>query len=130
MYIVPNEYIILLKNKPKNHFIDEIDQNELMRRDTKKFAPILNYKLSLISSSTVMGFVSFSAFTSLVRISTFPVGAITAGIKNHTSIIKRKRDKHDEILLLAKLNNIEVSISLNRIMYVKNQETLTVHQWF
>ena len=37
-------------------------------------------------------------------------------------------DKHDEILLLAKLNKIEVSISLNRIMYVKNQETLTVHQ--
>ena len=36
-----------------------------------------------------------------------------AGIKKHKSIIKKKRKKHDKIVLLAKskLNNIEVLIS-------------------
>ena len=38
---------------------------------------------------------------------------ITAGIKKHKSIIKKKRKKYDKIVLLAKskLNNIEVLIS-------------------
>ena len=54
----------------------------------------------------------------------FPVGivssvvglktcAFTAGIKKYKSIIKQKRKKHDNIVLLAKtkLNNTEVLIS-------------------
>ena len=41
------------------------------------------------------------------------VCSITAGIKNEKSIIKKKKKKHDKILLLAKtkINNIEVLIS-------------------
>ena len=43
--------------------------------------------------------------------------AITAGIKKYKSIIKKKRKKHDKIILLAnsKLNRIEVLISKDLI---------------
>ena len=59
-------------------------------------------------------------FYSLIRI---PIGitssaialqiyAITAGIKKYKSIIKKKKKKHDKIVLLAKskLNSIEVLV--------------------
>ena len=62
-----------------------------------------------------------SAFASLVRIpigiASFTIGlkicVITAGIKKYKSIIKKKRKKHDKIVLLpkSKLNSIEVLIS-------------------
>ena len=62
-----------------------------------------------------------SAFASLVRIpigiASFTIGlkicVITAGIKKYKSIIKKKKKKHDKIVLLAKskLNSIEVLIS-------------------
>ena len=41
------------------------------------------------------------------------IGAITAGIKKYKSIMKKKKKKHDKIVLLAKskLNRIEVLIS-------------------
>ena len=71
----------------------------------------------LILASTVTGCVSISAFTSLVAV---PVGitsspvklkiyAITTGIKKYKSIIKKKKKKHNEIVLLgkSKLNTIE-----------------------
>ena len=76
---------------------------------------------SRIVISTITGFVSISAFASLVVI---PIGiasstiglkicVITAGIKKYKSIIKKKKKKHDKIVLLAKskLNSIEVLIS-------------------
>ena len=65
--------------------------------------------------------VSNSAFASLVGI---PIGItssakglkiylITAGIKKYKSITKKKKKKHDEIVLLAKykLNRKEVLVS-------------------
>ena len=41
--------------------------------------------------------------------------AITAGIQNYKSTIKKKKKKHDKIVLLAKskLNNIEILTSSN-----------------
>ena len=73
-----------------------------------------------VAIPTITGFASISAFVSLVRI---PIGfisftielkvwAITARIKKHKSIIKKKK-KHDKIVLLAnyKLNSIEVLVS-------------------
>ena len=75
----------------------------------------------LILTSTVTGCVSISAFSSLVGL---PIGtassavalkicAITAGIKKYKSIIKKKRKKHDKIVLLVKtkLKTIQVLIS-------------------
>ena len=75
----------------------------------------------LILVSTVTGFVSISAFASLVclpvGITSFAVGlnicAITAGIKKSKLLIKKKNKKHGKILMLGKdkLNTTEVLIS-------------------
>ena len=66
------------------------------------------------------GSISICAFVSLLGI---PIGiascamglkicAIAAGIKTYMSIVKKKRKKHDKIVLLAKskLNSVEVLI--------------------
>ena len=63
----------------------------------------------------------FSLVCIPVGITTSEIGlkicAITAGIKKYKSIIKKKRKKHDKIILLAnsKLNRIEVLISKDLI---------------
>ena len=71
-------------------------------------------------ASTVGGCVLNSAFSSLlaipIRINSFAIWwnicAITAGIKDYKSIIKKKRKKYVKIVLSAKskLDNIEVLI--------------------
>ena len=56
-----------------------------------------------------------------IRITSYAIGfkicSITAGIKKHKSVIKKKKKKHDKIVLLAKskLNVIEVLISKSLI---------------
>ena len=81
----------------------------------------------LILVSTVTGCVSISAFLSLVcvpmGIASSAVGikicAVTAGIKNYKSIIKKNKKKHDKIVLLGKtkLDAIEVLIDFNWLKY-------------
>ena len=74
-----------------------------------------------ILAYTITGCVSIFSFASLIGI---PIGitssaiglkicAITAGIKKYKSMIKKKKKKHDKIVLLAesKLNRIEILIS-------------------
>ena len=76
---------------------------------------------TVILASTITGCISISAFVSLLGI---PIGitnsaiglkicAITVGIKKFKSIIKKKKKKHDKIVLLAKskLNKIKVLVS-------------------
>ena len=85
--------------------IDETSENY------KKTCKYLKYvEHLLILTSTITGCVSISAFASLVCV---PVGitssaagikicAITAGVKKYKSIIKKKKKKHDKIVLLGK----------------------------
>ena len=62
-------------------------------------------------SFAVTRYVSISGFASLVgillAIATFAVGlkicAITVGTKMYKSVIKKKRKKHDKLVLLAKI---------------------------
>ena len=64
----------------------------------------------LILASTITRYLSISAFTSIVgiplEITSSAIGskicAITAGIKKYKSIIKKKKKKHNKIVLLAK----------------------------
>ena len=93
-----------------------------MSEEYMKTCKYLGYVEHLfILASTVTSCVSISALASLVCV---PVGitcsgigiktcAITVGIKRYKSIIKKKKKKHDEIVLLwkNKLNTIEVLIS-------------------
>ena len=87
-----------------------------------KVCATLNYiEHILILASTVIGCISVSVFTSLIgipiEITSFPLGlkicAITVAIKKYKSIIKKNKNKHDKIVLLAKskLNSTEVLIS-------------------
>ena len=76
-----------------------------MSKKHKKVCKVLNYIDHLvIVISTITRCVSISAFASLVGI---PIGitrsatglkicAITAGIKNYKSIVKKKKKKHDK----------------------------------
>ena len=93
-----------------------------MSMNHKNVCRLLNYiDHSLIAISTITGCASISAFVSLIGI---PMGStssaiglnicvITAGIKKYKSINKKKENKHDKIVFLAKskLINIEIVIS-------------------
>ena len=70
---------------------------------------------------TTLNFIEDSAFASLIGIPTgitssaigLKMCAIAAGIKKYKSIIKKKKKKHEKIVLLAKseLNILEILIS-------------------
>ena len=113
-------------DETRNYLLDEIKHNNLMREKYKKMCKYLNYVENFLTlASTVTGCISISAFASLICI---PVGitssavginicAITAEIKKYKSIIKKKKKKHDKIVLSGKdkLTTIEVLI-LNQFM--------------
>ena len=105
-------------DETRNYFLEEI-KHELISRKHKKMCKTLNYvEHLLILASTIIGCVSISAFVSLDGIPegiTSPavglkIFVITAGIKKHKSIIKKKRKTNDKIVFLAKtkLNKVEV----------------------
>ena len=94
---------VRLKNidKTSNYFLKKIEQNKLISRKYKKVCTTVNYiKHILILASTITWCISISAFAPLPGIpiwrSSSAIGlkicAITAGIKNYKSIIK-KREK-------------------------------------
>ena len=70
-----------LKNidETKNHFLEEINQNELISKKHKKVCTTLNYiEQFLILASTITACISISAFASLIGIligiTSFPIG--------------------------------------------------------
>ena len=102
-----------LKNieETKYYFIKEINQSELMSKKHKKVSTILNYiEQFLILVSVITGCASISTFAFLVgipiRIKLAAVGlkicAITGRIKTYKPIIKKKKKKHDKIVLSAR----------------------------
>ena len=108
-------------DETRNYLIEQINRNELKSKKHKKVCTTLNcIEHFLILGSTITGYVSISAFASLVcipiRITSsaivLKVCVITAGIKINKSIIKKKKKKRDKRVLLArsKLNSIEVLI--------------------
>ena len=109
-------------DETRNYFLEEIEQNELMSRKYEKVFTTLNDIEHVLNvASTITGCISISAFASLLGISIWikssviglKICAITVGIKKYKSMIKKKKKKHDKIVLLAKskLNSIEVLIS-------------------
>ena len=126
-------------DETRNYLLDEIKHNDLMSEKYNETCKYLNYvEYLLILASAVTGYLSVSAFASLVAI---PVGvtrsavgikicAITSGIEKYKSIIKKKKKKHDKILLLGKgkLNTIEVLISKALIhSYISHGEFVSVN---
>ena len=95
----------------RNYLLHEIKHNYLMSEKHKKTCKHWNYvEHLLILASTISGCVSISALGSLVcapiGVTTFTIGIIiygvTARINKYTSIIKKKKKKHDKIVLLGK----------------------------
>ena len=93
-----------LKNidETRTYFVEEREQKELMGKKHKKVCMILNYiKHFFILASTVTGYITIFDFASLFVISIgikssaigLRISAITAGIRNHKSIIKKKKKK-------------------------------------
>ena len=127
-YIILSEENIGQEFRPKNidetrsYLIEEINRNELMSKKHKGVCTILNHiEHFLILTYATTGCVSISVFASLVNIPIaimssaieLKISAIAAGIKKHRSIFKKKKNKHDKIVLLAKSksNSKEVLIS-------------------
>ena len=85
--------------KQKNYFIEEIEQNELIRKKHKKICKTLIYTQHLlILASSVTGCASISAFASLIdippNIESSAVGikicVVTAAKKQYKSTVKEK----------------------------------------
>ena len=106
----------------RNYLIEEINQNKLMSKKHRKVCRVLNdIDHSHIVISTVTRCVSISVFASLVGshigITSSAIGlkvcVITAEIKRYKLMIKKKKKKHDKMVLFAKskLNSIAVLIS-------------------
>ena len=107
------EFRITKIDETINYLLDEIKHNHLMCAKCKNTCKYLNYVEDLlIVSPTITNFVSISAFASLVcfpaSISSSAVRikicAITAGIKKYESVIRKKKKKHDKIVMLQKKN--------------------------
>ena len=124
-------------DETRNYPLNEINHIDLMSEKHKKACRTLNYcEHFLIFISAVSGCVSISTFALLVGVPVgiassavrLKIGAITTGIKNYKSIIKKKRKKHDKILLLAKpkLDTIKVLISKALIDWYINNESISV----
>ena len=92
-----------------------------MSNKPKKVCTTLKYvEQFMILVSAITGCISISAFTSLlgirIWITSSAIGlkiyAITAEIKKYKTIIKKRKNKHDKIVLLAKteLNSVAILI--------------------
>ena len=103
-----------LKNtdETRNYFLEEIEQNESMSGKHKTVCTTLNYiEHFFILASAITGCISIAAFASFlgapVGITSSAIGlkicAIVAGIKKCKSIIKKNKNKNDNIIL-QKLN--------------------------
>ena len=69
---ISQEFRLKKIDEARNYFIEEINQNELMSKKHRKVCRVLNYiKDSFIATSTTTGWVTISAFASLVGI---PIG--------------------------------------------------------
>ena len=131
---ISQEFRVKNMDKTRNYLIEEINWNELMRKNHKTFCTTLKYiEHILILASSIAECISVSAFayftgipieitSSAIRLK---ICAIAAIIKKSKPIIKKKKNKHDKIVLLAKskLNSIEVLISkalIDSILIVTN----------
>ena len=125
-------------SKIENYFIEEINQRKSCSKKLSKYVAVFDYiDQALIVLSATSGGVSIISFTSIVGA---PVGiasasftlifSLTTGIvKKLLDITRKKRKKHDKILMLArsKLNSIDTLISQALIdMDINYEEFITI----
>ena len=95
----------------RNYLLDDIKNIKIMIKKHKQACRALNYFGNFfVFVSAVSGYVSISAFSSLVVVSVgiassaveIKIYAIISGIKKWESIIKKKRKSHSKTKSLAK----------------------------
>ena len=108
-------------NEARDYLIEEINRKELRSKKQKKVCTTLNYIEHFLNlTSTNTDNVSISAFASLfgipIGITSSAIGlkyfTITVEIK--TSIINKKKKKHDIILLLAKSKSYSIKVLISK----------------
>ena len=94
------EFRLKYSDETRNYFLKEIEQNELICKKHKKVCAALGYiEHFLILVCTITGCTSIFAFASLVAILIgitssaieLKIFTITAGIRKHKSIIRKKK---------------------------------------
>ena len=125
-------------SKIENYFIKEINQRKSCSKKLNKYVAVFDYiDQALIVLSATSGGVSIISFTSIIGA---PVGiasasftlifSLTTGIvKKLLNITRKKKKKHDKILMLAKskLNSIETLISQALIdMDISHEEFVAI----
>ena len=109
-------------SKTENYFIEEINQRKSYSKKLSKYVAVFdNIDKILIVLSAATGGVSICLFTSIAGA---PVGIVSASltlffslstgiVKKLLNITRKKKKKHEKILILAKskLNSIETLIS-------------------
>ena len=102
-------------SKIENYFIEEINQRKSCSKKLNKYVAVFDYiDQALIVLSATSGGVSIISFTSIVGT---PVGiasasfilifSLTTGIvKKLLNIKRKKKKKHDKILIWLKVNSI------------------------
>ena len=125
-------------SKIENYFIEEINQRKSCSKKLSKYVAVFDYiDQALIVLSATSGGVSIISFTSIIGA---PVGiasailtlifSLTTGIiKKLLNITRKKKKKHDKILMLAesKLNSIETLISQTLIvMDISHEEFIAI----
>ena len=125
-------------SKIENYFIEEINQRKSCSQKLNKYVTTFDYidKILIVLSATTGG-VSIISFTSVIGA---PVGIVSASfilifslttgiVKKILHISRKKRKKHDKILMLAKskLNSIDLLISQALIdMNISHEEFITI----
>ena len=125
-------------SKIENYFIKEINQRKSCSKKLSKYVAVFDYiDQALIVLSATSGGVSIISFTSIIGA---PVGiasasftlifSLTTGItKKLLNITRKKKKKHDKILMMAKskLNSTETLISQALIdMDISHEEFVTI----
>ena len=122
----------------EKYFINEISRRKWCSHKLNKYITILNYidKILVILSARTGG-VSIISFTSVIGA---PVGIVSASftlvfslttgiVKKILGILRKKRKKHDKILMLAKsiFSSIDLLISQAFIdMNISHEEFITI----
>ena len=125
-------------SKIENYFIEEINQRKSYSQKLNKYVTAFDYidKISIVLSATTGG-VSIISFTSVIgalvgiaSASFTVIFSLTNGIiKKLLNKIRKKKKKHDKILMLAKskLNSIGTFISQALIdMDISHKEFITI----
>ena len=116
-------------DETRNYSVEEIEQNELLSKKHKGVCRALRYNEHSLFFSFVNYWMYFhfcfccSSLYSYVNYefcNKIETCVITAAVKTYTSIIKKIKKKHDEIVLLTKLKLSSIKVLISNVLIDSN----------